>query len=326
MYFLLGICLSLMTFLVVSHGAMCFVQALRFATATRLFADNFAAQTRARIFFWLGALPALAGAAAVLLFVVPSYLAFEPPLAENEIGWKMLLLAAAAFFLLARAGFRAAQSWQTTRLLTNDWRRRGEKIVLPDFDAPVYCFEHKFPVIAVVGIFRPQLFVARQVFHCLDKAEMTAAIAHEKNHLSARDNLKRFFLNFCDDLIFGAICGKSRNLWLEAAEIAADEAAARQTGNLPLAAGLIKLARLAALNSPPKFSAGAFLVAECGDLVVRRIRYLTDAPAAQKNVVQFQKSAFNICGIFIFAAIGTISFACLQTTHEIIERVVALLQ
>ncbi len=55
-------------------------------------------------------------------------------------------------------------------------------------------------MIAVVGAFRPKMFIAEQIFLSLDKQELAAAVAHECGHLAARDNLKRLILKISQTL------------------------------------------------------------------------------------------------------------------------------
>ena len=46
-------------------------------------------------------------------------------------------------------------------------------------------------MVAVVGAFRPRLFIADHVFESLTAEELAATIAHEYGHLAAHDNFKR---------------------------------------------------------------------------------------------------------------------------------------
>src|SRR5438093_1171007 len=74
---------------------------------------------------------------------------------------------------------------------------------------------------------RPRLFVAQQLCDALSPVELSAALAHERGHLAARDNLKRALLRACRDVLTIVPAGRTLDrAWAESAEAAADEHAA----------------------------------------------------------------------------------------------------
>src|SRR5438552_13355473 len=96
-------------------------------------------------------------------------------------------------------------------------------IAVPGIQLPAYRIEHDFPVLAVVGTFRPPIFVAEKVLAALDAAELEASITHEAGHIASRDNRKRLAMRLCSDLlVFHFAKGIDRD-WAEATEAAADE-------------------------------------------------------------------------------------------------------
>ncbi len=110
---------------------------------------------------------------------------------------------------------------------------------------PVWRIQHPLPLIGVVGVVRPQLFVAAHLFEKLSPEELTAVLRHEQWHLTARDNFRRVVFDFCRH---GFLPGE-RELereWHESVEMAADEYAARHNPQiaLDLASALVKIARL----------------------------------------------------------------------------------
>ncbi|HYG10333.1 MAG TPA: hypothetical protein VD835_10320, partial [Pyrinomonadaceae bacterium] len=144
---------------------------------------------------------------------------------------------------------------------------------------PVYRLQHRFPVIAVVGVTRPRLFIAGHLFDKLSAEELRAAVMHEHGHLTAHDNLKRAALRACRDVLMLVPAGRTLdNAWVEQSEAAADEHAARAGGAslaLDLASALVKIARLVPAGATPRMPAGAFLVGDQGESgVAWRIRRL----------------------------------------------------
>ena len=170
---------------------------------------RYSATSRARLLFSLRFLPALSAILVVLFLMVPSYLAYEPRHTNETVSLKLGLLALLSAVGLSLAIGRAFAAWRATARLTADWVRHGKPITLDGISITTYRIDHAFPVIAIVGILRPQLFVARQVLDLLSPEEIAAAVAHENSHLRARDNLKRGLLRGCRDALLMIPCGRS---------------------------------------------------------------------------------------------------------------------
>ena len=75
---------------------------------------------------------------------------------------------------------------------------------------PAFRIRHSFPVVSVVGILRPRLFIAEQVLEHLSSAELRAVLAHEAAHVSAADNLKRLVVRLCPALPWNAAARSAR--------------------------------------------------------------------------------------------------------------------
>ena len=147
--------------------------------------------------------------------------------------------------------------------LASDWLRNAEPIELPQVGIRAYQMQHQFPVIAIVGILRPRLFIANQILMSLAPAELTAAILHETGHVMAYDNLRRGLMRACRDVLLMIPCGRLLDrAWVEASEAAADEYAADRgrVVALDLASALVKIARLIPVGVRPAMPAGAFLI------------------------------------------------------------------
>lgn len=325
MYFLLAVSLAFAVFLLANALLSLFSSA--FLRLFSLFGANLTANRRARIVFAARLFPAFASAILVGAFLLPAYFLYEPFATNEIVGFKLAVPALFSVFCLSFAFYRAAQSWLATRRLMANWFSQAEKIEIGDRSVPVFRIRHKFPVLAVVGAFKPRIFIAEQVFETLTDAEIRAAIAHEKGHLAARDNLKRAALRFCGDLFVFPFNRKFDRVWAENAELAADEYAANSVGKngaVDLAATIVKISRLVPLGMKPGLPAGLFLVEEnCGD-INSRVRRLINSPenriAPKRPAFKFN---FNFCFLLacsLFAAlVSAFDIPLYQKVHQAVE-------
>ncbi|MFN2529672.1 MAG: hypothetical protein ABR555_00085 [Pyrinomonadaceae bacterium] len=326
MFELLGLCLLLAALLTFNSFA-----SLMTAGAWRVLSPvvrNSSATTRAQLLFALRVVPALLSIAIVLTLLVPAYLLYEPRHTTEQIGLKLEILALVSAVGLGLAISRAVGAWRATERLTADWLRHAVRIDIDGISIPTFCIEHVFPVIAIVGIRRPRLFVARQVLDLLSVDEIAAAIAHENSHLQTRDNFKRGFLRACRDALLMTPCGRLLDrAWSDAAEEAADEGAARkgETVALDLASALVKIARTIPNGARPAMPAGMLLVGDTEDRsgIRSRVRRLMDL-AANKPGSQRATSSLPIIGI-VFCAL-TITVMVANNAPVVFPRVHALIE
>jgi Zn-dependent protease with chaperone function len=332
MYFFLGISLLFALLLALNF--------LVSAAATILWCviekptQNWSAQMRAQVIFSFRIFPLLAAIILVFAFLLPSYIIFEPHSSDEIVSAKLAILAAISLIGIAAAFYRIFGTWWRTRRLVKSWMRRSEPIFIENLRVPVYRITHPFPVIAVVGTFRPKMFVAEQIFDSLDEKEFGAAIAHECGHLAAKDNFKRTLLRICRDLLVFPLGKTLDNAWAENAESAADEFAA-QTGNttaLNLAAALVKIAKIVPQNSSPVMPLGAFLIEKQNADVTWRVRRLIQI-ADNSNISETQstnnlKIIFQTCFALAFAAIFLLAtnYYFLSQVHTALEKFVAIVQ
>jgi Zn-dependent protease with chaperone function len=280
MYNLLGLCLALAALLSTNVLATLLSIALWRMLRRTLRRRSPAAQ--AQVLLYLRLLPFACALVFVVGFIVPAYLHHEPHPSGEVVSLKLALFAALCFAGLALAAWRGLRSWIATRRLVADWLRHAEPVELAGVSVPVYRLRHRFPVIAVVGVARPRLFIAGHLFDELTADELRAAVMHEHGHLSTHDNLKRALLRACRDMLMLVPAGRTLdNAWVEQSEAAADEHAARAGGAalaLDLASALVKIARLVPAGATPRMPAGAFLVGDRdeGGLAwrVRRLAWL----------------------------------------------------
>lgn len=235
-FVLLGLALGLSAYLLASS-----LVALLVPVAFRLWPPRGSA-----LLFVLRLLPAACGFFLALALVAPAYLKHEPRGTTEPLGRGLLLLVAGAALFLGLALQRGLRAWAVTRRLSREWRAGGRPVALPGVALPAFVIEHRFPVVAVVGLRRPALFVARQVLERLTPAELRAVAQHEAGHIAFHDNLRMTLMRCAPDWL--SLTSNGERLCAAfgvAVENEADDHAARdpQTA-LDLAGALVSVARL----------------------------------------------------------------------------------
>ena len=333
MFILLGISVLLAALLTFNTLA-----SLGAATLWRIghrFTRHWSARASARILYLLGVLPATLGITFVLFLLAPAYLELEPRTTAERVSLKLAIIAFASAVGMGLAIIRGVAAWRATARLTADWLAHGEPISFPQVAIPAYRIEHQFPVIAIVGVLRPRLFLASQIFQSLTPAEIAAAVEHATGHLVAHDNLKRGLLRACRDVTLIIPCGRALDrAWAEASESAADEHAARRdrTVALDLASALVKIARMIPAGAKPAMPAGAFLIGdEESSGVKARVRRLIQIASSGGGTAVYEplltKLAMWACFALVFPILAIIQSNphVLPAVHSLIERVVAFL-
>ena len=161
-----------------------------------------------------------------------------------------------------------------TRRVRRTWLRDGRPLALDGAPAPAVSVAHPFPVVCVMGVLRPRIFVAETVLRALSPAELRALLAHERAHLTAGDNLRRLLLRACAPLPWPALARRLEGRWQDASEGAAD---VRADAGLDLASALVATARLTPPGARLELGAAAF---HTGGAVARRVRRLCAGPDA----------------------------------------------
>ncbi len=330
MYKSLGISLALATLLTINA-----VASLAAAALWRLIERPMrrcSARTRAEVLFAMRIGPPAVALISVATLLIPSYIAYEPYSTNEFVSKKLGALAILSAIGVALALSRGFRSWLATRSLLRKWLNSATPIQLPEIDVPTFRISHPFPIIAVVGMFRPRLFIAERVIESLSQDEMVAAIAHECGHLAARDNLKRSLLRVCRDALMIVPCGRSIDrAWSENAEAAADEHAADRGSAvaLNLASALIEIARMVPAGVRPSMPAGAFILGDETHGVMGRVnRLVTLAGAGQPQPKVIFISWAERIGLFLLLTGLTLTLTnthALASLHVAMERVVQVL-
>ena len=241
MYYALGValCLAVM-FLVMSCAMMACAACLRFLDLRRV-----SLPARAGILFLIRALPAALAVTVALGFALPAFLRFEPRSSGEFVGFRLLLLAVPGALALSAMAVRAARLLLATSRLDRQWSAQAERLTARGVRLPVYCVEDSGSLMAVIGIFRPRIFVARRFVDTLTSEELSAALAHEIAHVRAFDNLKQFFLKITRAPRWMSSFRMTDAAWTNASEVAADEnALAGGASALDLSSALVKAGRL----------------------------------------------------------------------------------
>ncbi|MGH9880380.1 MAG: M56 family metallopeptidase [Pyrinomonadaceae bacterium] len=332
MYFVLGLSIVLAVMLVLNSIASLIASLIWRLFEKRI--SGWSAANCSQTLFLLRIVPAVLGLICVLFLFAPAYLRHEPRNDHEDVSLKLALVAAFSALGIALAVLRGIAAWRATSRLTADWMRIAEPIQISKLNVPTYQFEHKFPLIAVVGALRPRLFIAKQIFQTLTEDEVSAALEHEAGHILAYDNLKRGVMRACRDALLIIPCGrKLDSAWFEASEAAADEYAARRGRKigLDLASAMVKIARQIPLGAKPTMVAGAFLVGGDSQGLRTRVRRLlqivndpqqhTHRPSLLSQVPKW----ISICLILLLIGITATQPHVLMLVHAVIEHAVYIL-
>ena len=330
MYEMLGICLALAALLAVNAVASALAAVAWRVIRSR--ASLMRADARARLLFTLRIFPSALAAVFVFALVVPAYILLEPPHTDEVVSLKLLLFASASAAGVLLALWRVAGTWRVTRKFEREWMSRAEPVSVEGMHTPAYRIRHRFPVIAVVGVLRPRLFIASQIFDELTPEELSAALAHERGHVEARDNLKRALLRASEDALLIAPLGRAlTRTWRKDSEMAADEFAASESPGsaLNLASAIVKISRMIPAGGRPTLPAGAHLLGEDEDGLSKRVRHLLKLASAgvraraRRRPLLAWACRLSLVAAFLLAVTQT---EVLAVTHTAIEHVVAYLK
>ena len=281
--------------------------------------ERFSPASRATRLFRLRLLPAACATVWSLGVALPIFLWFEPRDGGHEVFGRTLFVAAmAGAALLVRGAWRGAAAWRATGVLVRDWQARGRRLHDIDAPMPVFAIEESFPTVAVVGCSRPVLLIAERVLRECTADEVRAMVLHECAHVTHRDNMKRFLMRACPDVLRrGSTLDRA---WVSAAEQAADaRAAAGDPGfALEIAQALIRVARLAPHVSTVDVASAFYL----GGSIEARVRQLV-APADSLPDPSRPFVGVLACSVVLAIAGGVMPAA--PAIHHFVEAAVRVL-
>jgi Zn-dependent protease with chaperone function len=206
----------------------------------RLHSQRHAVRRVADLLFALRMGPLVTAAIITAAFTVPSFLLLEPRAIDEPLGGIPLVLGICGAVLgicgIVNAGIALREASRTVSTWTS-----AAQAIESFAPVPVLRISQAVPAMIAAGIVHPKVLLSGAAECLLSANELQTALNHEIAHVRRRDNLKKLLLRFV------AFPGM-RNLetaWLEATEMAADDAAVSNPREaLDLAAALIKLSRL----------------------------------------------------------------------------------
>ena len=255
----------------------------------------------------------LAAVAVVVPTQIHAFVSYEIGGAES-VGPMLLSLGLSGIVLCVGAAWRGVATLRDTARLVGIWKKTAVELPINQWPRPAWAIRVPFPVVAVVGALRPQLFVARQVIAACTSSELAAIVAHEAAHVAARDNLVRLLFHLTPGAgLCSRIADPLEREWLAAAEEAADTSAGQSSGSLELASALTKVARLAPADTAPLTAASTLIGGS--DLPSRVERLLQ--PSARRRHPAFWLPAAIAIGVA-----ASPSAALALRVHELFEMLV----
>jgi Zn-dependent protease with chaperone function len=263
-------------------------------------------------------------------FALPAFMEFEPRATGEMMSLRLFVLGALGAFVLIAMVIRAVITIRATTLVREQWRRHSKKLYVEGVDVPVYCLAGPRSVMAVLGVFRPEIFVAREVTQVLSADELSAAIAHERAHVRSFDNLKQILLKVTrlPRWLKPSAFGITETAWINASEVAADKAAlAAGASPLDLSSALVKVARLTRRAVVGEAVAASHLLpAACGTAIEARMNHLQELLEDQ-DPSSHQRKKIGKYRVLLPVVLLTIAYAicvnaALPWVHEALESLV----
>jgi Zn-dependent protease with chaperone function len=275
MFYVLAIslCLAVM-FLVLAGASLLSLAGLRLVLRM---AGPMRPSAKANLLFAARLLPLGLACTVTFGLVLPAFLEFEPYSTGEGMGLRLLALAALGALALFGMVVRGVNILQATREAQQGWCEHAQQLTVPGIEVPVYRVENAAYLVAVTGILRPRIFVAREITEALSPDELRAALAHEMAHVSSFDNLKQLLLKITRvPRWLKALYGVDAE-WTDASEIAADqEALAEGTSVLDLSSALIKVGRLIRPIAGREPVASHLVPSTCGSALENRVTCLSE--------------------------------------------------
>jgi Zn-dependent protease with chaperone function len=305
------------------HSVMCLAVRALEARALR-FAEQLTSRAAARLFLLLRVLPAGIAIVLVAALCAPSYLRFEPNAGGERVGLACLtsaFLGLVVWTLALGSGLRSAI--HALRFI-RACRRSGRVVHLAGEPSELLVVRGQQPFLTQCGILRPDFVISERVLSHFSRAELDAALGHERAHWLSRDNLKRLVLRFLPAIIpfsrgfAGTECG-----WAKFTERAADDfVSARGPGAaLSLASALVRLARMRATTAQPLCVPQAASSLRGSDDLSGRVHRLL---APSRVPAKASAPVWVLCsagGLLVAGCVGVlVSPTLLMSVHQVVER------
>jgi len=249
MFALRGIAVSL-TFFVVLYCLLSLLVAAAWRSPKLLHSKS--ERSLANLLFALRVLPVAASTLITLGFVVPSFQLLEPRSIDEDMGAMPLVLGVCALLLIAWGAFRVVTAQTRTSRVVARWMDGADPLSV-ETEALTFRSKRDVPPLTLVGVCNPRVLVSESTISLLTREELRIALKHEVAHVRSRDNLKKLVFRFAPFPGMTTL----ESAWSQAAEVAADDAAVSNLNDaVDLAAALVKLSRLAAVEAAPACTVG----------------------------------------------------------------------
>jgi len=271
------------------------------------YSRKFSIRHTADLLFAFRTLPLVAAAVITAAFTVPSFLLLEPRAIDEPLGGFPMVLGLFGIAMgitgLANAGMALRKASETISTWTSEAQPMCASAKIPVLRIP-----RPLPAMTVAGIVSARVLVSRLAESTLSGNELETALKHEVAHVSRRDNLKKLVLRF---VAFPGMKGLEA-AWLEATEMAADDAAVTNAGEaLDLAAALIKLSRLGTVE--PSVDLTAALVHSPAAVMNARVERLLAWTELRRVPLRKNSSWYGVAAALATIAIFSVTYTQLLT-------------
>jgi hypothetical protein len=320
-FYLHGLMLALVWFAITAGAATLVVAAI----ARQLIRQE--AKRPASFWLALRVIPAAAAASAVAVLFVPSYWLYEPRQYAEGFHADLAGVGLLALAAVAVPAARGGAAWIRASRRATAWAQMGTPIATSGASMPAFRIETEAPIMALVGIVNPRLFISRRVVSALNEEELAASVAHEVGHRCAFDNFKRLLLLSTPSFLTPALTRQIDERWAAAAEEDADRRACQplDTGAVryALASAIVKIARM--LPAPPIVAEPISTLVDGSDIEAR-VHSLLEADVAAERPRRDRRRLMLTLAIGAIAAAAAGYAPLLRAVHEATEVIVHAIQ
>jgi Zn-dependent protease with chaperone function len=273
------------------------------------------AKSCADLLFALRVAPLVVATGVTLVLAVPSFLLLEPRAVNESLGGPSVWLACSGMAVLLAGVWNAAAALIRASRTIAHWSTgtsaietsaTGPNLIDSKKSVSVLRSSAGAPPLITAGIGRPSVWLSQAAEFVLTERELRSALRHEFVHVRRRDNLRKLILRLV------AFPGMERleNAWREATEMTADDAAVSSISEaLDLAAAVIKLSRLAALQ-PPAELITALVHSPAGSVNARVERLIAWKDSRQDRLNRYS-FGYALCAALAAVAVLAVSYSAL---------------
>ena len=158
------------------------------------------AVARARLLLFLRLVPVVLGVLACGVTML-AFARHEPRTTVETPGWILLTVASIGAGLAVVGLWRIVVRWRTTSRFLRTVERTATRITLPGVFLPTWQLDIAFPLVALAGIRRPYLLIARGILEQVPGDELQVIVKHELAHARQRDNVARMLMTGLPDVL-----------------------------------------------------------------------------------------------------------------------------